>query len=138
MRLPDPRSTCPRPPTARSRTSVSRRRIRAAALAPPQSAGPATGTGLTVDVCADEQPPRVVVTGELDVATAGMLTAVLEHVQRSHPEPVRVDLGGVTFADTSGLEPVLAPGSAVLTATSPAVRLVIAALAATALAGSRP
>lgn len=45
------------------------------------------------------------VRGELDVATAGQLRRVLRRVERSE-RPVAVTLSGVSFADSSGLEPL--------------------------------
>jgi anti-anti-sigma factor len=43
------------------------------------------------------------VTGELDIATAEQAYAYISDVIDSWPEPVSVDLSGLTFCDASGL-----------------------------------
>jgi anti-sigma B factor antagonist len=43
------------------------------------------------------------VTGELDIATAEQAYAYISDVIDAWPEPVRVDLSGLTFCDASGL-----------------------------------
>ena len=45
----------------------------------------------------------VTVTGELDVATAEQAYAYISGVIDDQPEPVSVDLAGLTFCDASGL-----------------------------------
>ncbi|HYB17633.1 MAG TPA: STAS domain-containing protein [Streptosporangiaceae bacterium] len=45
----------------------------------------------------------VTVTGELDVATAERAYAYISGVIDDQPEPVSVDLAGLTFCDASGL-----------------------------------
>jgi anti-anti-sigma factor len=44
----------------------------------------------------------LVIEGELDIATAPELTAMLERL-RAHRHPVVLDLDGVTFMDSTGL-----------------------------------
>lgn len=71
--------------------------------------------GLSVDVRQDAGRPVVTVSGELDLAGAGLVDAMLEHVRR-RSAPVRavgrgarvdVDLAGVTFVDSHGLASVV-------------------------------
>jgi anti-anti-sigma factor len=50
-----------------------------------------------------EGDARVVVVGELDMATAPHLTSALDAVARAEPERVVVDLASVSFLDSSGL-----------------------------------
>ena len=45
----------------------------------------------------------VTVTGELDIATAEQAYTYISGVIDDRPAPVRVDVGGVTFCDASGL-----------------------------------
>lgn len=51
--------------------------------------------------------PHVLVRGELDIATAPLLRAVLEHVHRADGGPVSADLRGVTFLDSAGAAPLV-------------------------------
>jgi anti-sigma B factor antagonist len=46
-------------------------------------------------------------TGELDVATAGHLAEAIESLPGDHLGQVRLDLGGLTFVDASGLTALL-------------------------------
>ncbi|HEX6312142.1 MAG TPA: STAS domain-containing protein [Acidimicrobiia bacterium] len=46
---------------------------------------------------------RVVVTGEIDMATAPTLSRDLQAAIREHPARVLVDLSGVAFLDSSGI-----------------------------------
>lgn len=71
--------------------------------------------GLSVDVRQDAGQPVVTVAGELDLAGAGLVTAMLDHVRR-RSGPVRaagrraqvdVDLARVTFVDSHGLASVV-------------------------------
>lgn len=66
------------------------------------------------------------VTGELDVSGASLLEAVLQHVRERCDDgaPVPVDLGGVRYADTHGLAPVL-DGAVHIRSASSAVRRVL-------------
>lgn len=51
----------------------------------------------------DGDPPVVEVAGEIDLATAGELGAALEPLLASGDGPVVIDVGGVSFIDSSGL-----------------------------------
>lgn len=92
---------------------------------------------VTVEVRQDLPRPLVTVTGELDLASAGLLQALLDHVRRRtrragagpHRVDVDVDLVRVTFADSHGLAPVL-DGRTRIVAASPAVRRVLELLEA--------
>jgi len=51
----------------------------------------------------------VVVTGEVDLLTAGQLRAVAEDVLEVHrPARLEIDLAGVTFLDSSGINTLVA------------------------------
>jgi anti-anti-sigma regulatory factor len=71
-----------------------------------------------------EPRPVVAASGELTLFGAELLEALLAHVRATDPGPVAVDLGHVTFVDTHGLSPALAP-DVVLVAASPAVARVL-------------
>lgn len=60
---------------------------------------------LTIDSTGDDQDLVLVVAGELDPATAPRLEAALAGAA---PPRVVVDLGGVTFIDSSGLRVLIA------------------------------
>lgn len=94
---------------------------------------------LAVEVCQGLAKPLVVVTGDLDIASAPLLAAVLEHVLRAQIQAVGVDvdLSGVSFADSHGLAPVLDTAVQV-SAASGAVRRVLELLAAPTPAGRSP
>lgn len=79
------------------------------------------GEDLSVDIRWDAPGPVLAVAGALDTLGRDLLEAVLLHVRRSRPGPIAVDLAGVSFVDTQGFSPVLAP-DVVLVAASPAVR----------------
>jgi ABC-type transporter Mla MlaB component len=88
-----------------------------------------TQPGLTVDVRQHHGRPVVTVSGELDLAGAGLVTAVLDHVRRSAAGPagrrdrVDVDLAAVTFVDTHGLAAVVDAGTRVVAVSQPVQRL---------------
>lgn len=94
---------------------------------------------LVVDVCQGMAKPLVVVTGDLDIASAPLLAAVLEHVLggQIHSIGVDVDLSGVSFADSHGLAPVFDSG-VTISATSGSVNRVLGLLAAPATASRAP
>lgn len=85
---------------------------------------------LSVDVREGVAGPVVTVSGELDLAGAGLVTAMLDHVRRRLQRPaggvgrheqVDVDLARVTFVDSHGLTAV-ADGRTRIVATSDPVR----------------
>jgi anti-sigma B factor antagonist len=85
-------------------------------------------------VLVDERGLRVLeVRGELDVATAPLLAEGIDAV-RHGPRSVVIDLRGVTFADHSGIAPVLPAltsserGDVTVRCVSPAVARVLEAM----------
>jgi anti-anti-sigma factor len=59
------------------------------------------------------QPDRdavvwVRVTGEIDMATAGQVTTAVAQALRGRPSEVLIDLGAVSFLDSSGIQALLA------------------------------
>lgn len=91
---------------------------------------------LTVQVRRDLPRPLVSVAGELDLASAGLLSAMLDHVRRSwsrhmapapelHDLDVDVDLTRVTFADSHGLAPVLDSRTRIIAVSSAVRRLLL-------------
>lgn len=58
------------------------------------------------DVTMRRSGPHLVISGELDLATAPRLTALLDILLR-YPAPVAVDASRVTFADCAGIRPLL-------------------------------
>ncbi len=96
--------------------------------------------GLDVRVRQDLPRPLVSVAGELDLASAALVTAMFDHVSRGrshgaaavsdlHSVELDVDLSRVTFADTHGLAPVLQRRARIVAASGP-VRRVLALLRA--------
>lgn len=89
---------------------------------------PSSPTGLDVDVEQREGGCRVRVAGELDAATANDLESALAEAAATG-DLIEVDLGGVTFIDSSGLRALLvsqqsaadAGGALVIGAMTPAV-----------------
>ena len=92
--------------------------------------------GLTVVVLARPPSARLVLCGELDLQTAGTLTAGLARAERFPGCRYEIDLEGVGFADCTGARPLLdlarraadAGGEVVLWGPSPRVALVLAHL----------
>lgn len=83
---------------------------------------------LSVQLRADLAPPRLTVAGELDLSSAGLVAAMLDHVRstrRGGPGRVEVDvdLERVVFADTAGLAPVLDSGARIVAASVPVRRV---------------
>lgn len=90
---------------------------------------------LSIRLREDRPRPLVSVAGELDLASVGLLTAMLDHVRRNlrrrpgavsalDDDDVDVDLSAVTFADSHGLAPVL-DGRTRIVAASTSVRRVL-------------
>jgi anti-sigma B factor antagonist len=63
------------------------------------------GTGTPFDLAVSEEPGTVVITvcGELDLATAPELREACAQAVKGSADTVRVDLGGLTFLDSSGI-----------------------------------
>lgn len=86
-----------------------------------------------VDIRHDLLRPLIRVSGELDIASAPLLVAMIDHVGSTHPPAgdtsgdtsgcIDVDLSQVTFADSHGLAPVLDGRAAVLAASAPVRRV---------------
>jgi anti-anti-sigma factor len=67
------------------------------------------GFGLTLTVTkSDALRANVRLAGDLDLASARLLTAALEHEIDSGRRYLRLDLSGVSFLDSSGLESLVA------------------------------
>lgn len=87
---------------------------------------------LSVVVRQDVAQPVVSVAGELDLAGAGLVTAVLDHLHRRRARPARaggrreqvdVDLAGVTFVDSHGLAAVVDGRTRIVASSEPVRRL---------------
>ena len=79
---------------------------------------------LTVRVLEAGRAPRLQVHGELDVATAPLLCALLEQLRQSGARMVQVELQEGSFADSTGLAPLLEEGVALCSAPAAVWRLV--------------
>lgn len=94
----------------------------------PESETPA-GTLRVVASQVTGRAATLTVSGELDLATAELLTAALEHQLDAGRRYVRLNLSALTFCDASGLHALVAAhhrflngrGTLVLAAVSPAV-----------------
>lgn len=87
-----------------------------------------------VEIYRHGRQPLIQVSGELDVASAPLLLAMIDYVRHPAGSPdghgsdrMEVDLARVTFADSHGLAPIL-DGNATVRAASPAVRRVLQVL----------
>ncbi|MDQ3432880.1 MAG: hypothetical protein M3467_11820 [Actinomycetota bacterium] len=90
---------------------------------------------LAIHVRQDLPRPLVSVAGELDLASVGLLIAMLRHVRRSLPPrrgavaldqvDVDVDLTAVTFADSHGLAPLLDSRTRIVAASTAVRRLLL-------------
>jgi len=56
----------------------------------------------------DLRAPRLIVSGELDLATAEQLEAGLNEIERESPETLVVDLRELEFMDSTGLRTLIA------------------------------
>ena len=94
-----------------------------------QSVDGSTAPALVIEVRQDLHRPLVTVSGELDVTSVGLVTAMLEHVRRGRrtsrgeADVVHLDLSGVTFADSHGLAPALDGRTRVVAASAPVRRV---------------
>lgn len=68
----------------------------------PDRPWPGSGLGITVDLCAGGQRARMVVVGELDIATAPILLRAFTSLVEDGYRHVEVDLAGVPFCDVAG------------------------------------
>jgi anti-sigma B factor antagonist len=60
-------------------------------------------THFSVDSGSDGAMVRVVLEGELDLASVMVFEDALQRVEADHPEAILIDLSGLTFMDSSGL-----------------------------------
>jgi anti-anti-sigma factor len=63
---------------------------------------------LSVETCRDGAMVVVTVRGEVDIATAPLLRAVLDGIYAARPRRVEMDLSGVTFLDSHALTTLIA------------------------------
>lgn len=63
---------------------------------------------LSVETAREGSIVHVTVRGEVDIATAPLLRAVLDGVYAAHPHRVEIDLSGVAFLDSHGLTTLIA------------------------------
>jgi anti-anti-sigma factor len=69
---------------------------------------PVLDRGASVAVIADAEDVRIAVTGELDELGARPLQrAVLDALRRHRPRRITIDLAGVTFLDTAGINTLI-------------------------------
>lgn len=79
-------------------------------------------TALQITTTAQAESTRIVLTGELDIATAPQLEQTLEPLLAQGDGDLLLDMRGVTFLDSSGLRVVLVASR---TATAAGRRLVV-------------
>src|SRR5215210_7499092 len=63
---------------------------------------------LTIDVVPDRDHVTLRLTGEIDTYTAQSVRNAALDAMREHDADIRIDLSGVTFLDSTGLEVLLA------------------------------
>jgi anti-anti-sigma factor len=61
---------------------------------------------MSVEVCWEDRHARLTLDGELDWATASVLSERLTEVVAEQPEQVTVDLANVGFMDCAGISPL--------------------------------
>jgi anti-anti-sigma factor len=66
---------------------------------------------LQVSVESNSGPVRVVLTGELDISSAGKVEEELTRVEAGDPELIVLDLRGLEFMDSSGLRTIVSADS---------------------------
>ena len=80
---------------------------------------------LHIDTLHDDDTTIVSVTGELDMATAPLLTSAMVEAAEHERKTVTIDAAGVTFCDSTGLRSLLgAPGPRPIVLRSPSDVLV--------------
>jgi anti-anti-sigma factor len=82
----------------------------------PLRSSPDTRPLLSVDLSRDGDVAVITICGELDMGTAGMLTELVQHVAREHPERVVLDMAKVSFFCADGLRALMRARDAVATA----------------------
>ena len=63
---------------------------------------------LSVETCREGSMVVITVRGEVDIATAPLLRAVLDGIYAARPRRVEIDLSGVTFLDSHALTTLVA------------------------------
>ena len=71
-------------------------------------AGPGSSEDLVIETSREGSTVVIAVRGEVDIATAPLLRAVLDGVYAAHPRRVEVDLSEVTFLDSHVLTTLIA------------------------------
>jgi anti-sigma B factor antagonist len=69
---------------------------------------PSPTAAIRIDQHADGRRHVVAVSGEIDLATAPQLRAALDDALDAGPRELRLDLGGTTFMDSTGLHVLFA------------------------------
>lgn len=90
----------------------------------------AAGLQIEISTVPDGAPVLVVLAGEMDIVSSKLFTEALSELERAAPDRIVVDLAGVTFIDSSGINVLVQAarrieahgGSAVLAAPSRHVR----------------
>jgi anti-anti-sigma factor len=59
--------------------------------------------GLRIDVSADAAPALVALSGEMDIVSAGSFTEAMAELEDSASDGIVIDVGGLTFIDSSGI-----------------------------------
>lgn len=67
-----------------------------------------TAAHLTVKETRDADDPVLVLTGEIDIATAGGLREAAQRAIAAQPARLVLDFAGVTFCDSQGLSTLIA------------------------------
>ena len=70
---------------------------------------PEGGRSLRIEVANTTSPTTVVLTGEIDIATAGRVRDALIAISRGGEKKVVVDMTNVTFMDSTGLAALVGP-----------------------------
>ena len=70
---------------------------------------PEGGRSLRIEVANTTSPTTVVLTGEIDIATAGRVRDALITISRGGEKKVVVDMTNVTFMDSTGLAALVGP-----------------------------
>jgi anti-sigma B factor antagonist len=68
---------------------------------------------IDVSPAAEAAPALIVLSGEMDIVSAGSFTETMTELERSSPEGVVIDVGGLTFIDSSGINALVQAARAV-------------------------